>query len=145
MSFWSSIKRSKGAVALVTVGSIVTLAFSPVFYYMTFAPKVDGEVTGQKFRIGAPANSALNFAWPRPLLYSDVQPDVSKPLPRGMATRGEPNAPSPTCKMLHLITAVAGPPACRGLRELGFTGRRAGSRGVGRGLEVSHTPTGGKP
>lgn len=32
---------SKGKVALVTVGSIMTVAFTPVVYYMLFAPKID--------------------------------------------------------------------------------------------------------
>lgn len=46
MSLWTSIKRSKGGLALVTVGTIVTFAFTPVIYYMNFAPKVTARHSG---------------------------------------------------------------------------------------------------
>ncbi|PNH06288.1 hypothetical protein TSOC_007359 [Tetrabaena socialis] len=50
----SWLPRSKGGIALLTVASITGVAFTPVFYYMFLAPKVD----------------------------------TSKPMPRGMNTRG---------------------------------------------------------
>jgi hypothetical protein len=151
------------------VGSICTIAFTPVVYKMKFAPKVLQKYTALcaesflRSRAQCRRAETATIALTR-CSRCNAQVDVSKPLPRGMATRG-----ARYCGWGASGAALAGPVwraslvdtllrshshefmptpclarTCRSIRELRVTRRRARPAGVQQGCRVGTNSNGGR-